>query len=183
MRRAHAERGSAYLLALLVLLILTIVGLAATLSTESEAQLGKDDERSTNTFYSTDTGIAIATAKALVVPDLSAARIELVVPTADADLHVRNRLDISALVPIEEAPCDLCQVNQDAPFSQIHHALTVTSTRIAWTGDPERPPELPTPHGRESVSTMVTFQPWRLDTLAAVRALTADREQAAGEGL
>lgn len=168
----RSESGSVYLLALLVLLILTILGLALTLATEGEMQLGRNEELSKRNFYSADTGVAIATAKALVVPDLRSANIELVEPSDTPGLNLRNRIEISALAPVQSGPCNLCQINPDSPFLGIQHTLSVTSTRIGWTGEPDRPPVDPVPLAQERMSVLVSFQPWRIETSAAVGALT-----------
>lgn len=181
--RLGAERGSVYLLAILVLLILTILGLALTLATQSEMQLGRNEELSKLSFYSAETGVAIATAKALIVPDLRSAKIDLVEPTDTPDLNVRNRLEISPFTPVQSGPCDLCQVNEDALFSRIQHIVAVKSTRIAWEGDGEDPPAQPVQLAHESLGVMVTFHPWRVDSLTAIEALTDERRGALREGL
>lgn len=178
----RTERGSVYLLAMLVLLILTILGLAVTLATQSEMQFGRSEELSKQSFYSADTGVAIAIAKGLAVPDLRSARIDLVEPTDTPDMNIRNRIEISPLTPVQDGPCNLCQVNHDAPFLTIQHAVAVTSTRIGWTGDPDDPPDRPVPLARERLSVMVTYQPWRMESLTAIEALTDDSHASSREG-
>ena len=173
-RPIHTEDGSVYLLSILVLLILTIVGLALAITTQSEMQIGANEEMARRTFYSANGGVSIATAKALVVPDLRSMQIDLVVPSGDPDLQLRNRLQMSPFTPVQDGPCNLCQVNQDSPFFKINHAVAVSSTRIGWTGDPANPPLQPVPLAQERISVMVAFQPWRMETLTAVNALTDD---------
>jgi len=175
-RQIRSEDGSVYLLAILVLLVLTIVGLALAITTQSEMQIGANEESSRRTFYSANAGISISTAKALVVPDLRSMEIDLVVPAGDEipDLQIRNRLQMSPFTPIQDGPCNLCQVNQDSPFFKINHAVAATSTRIGWQGDPDDPPDQPVPLAQERLSVMVAFQPWRMETLTAVNALTDD---------
>jgi len=171
-RQLRSEDGSVYLLAILVLLVLTIVGLALALTTQSEMQIGANEETSRRTFYSANAGISISTAKALVVPDLRSMELDLVVPSNDPDLQLRNRLEMSPFTPIQDGPCNLCQVNQDSPFFKINHAVAASSTRIGWQGDPDNPPDQPVPLAQERLSVMVAFQPWRMETLTAVNALT-----------
>ncbi len=171
-RELRSESGSVYLLAILVLLILTIVGLAATLSTQTEAQIGENDRVLRRSFYSANAGIAISTAKALVVPDLRSMRLDLTEESEDPALHIRNRLEMTPFTPVQDGPCNLCQVNQDSPFFKINHAVAATSTRIGWIGDPDDPPDQPIPLAQERLSVMVAFQPWRMETLTAVDALT-----------
>jgi len=173
-RDTRNESGSVYLLAILVILILTIVGLAVALTTQTEAQIGENELLSRRTFYSANAGVSISTAKALVVPDLRSMELDLAVPTTTPNLNIRNRLQMSAFTPVQDGPCNLCQVNQDSPFFKINHAVGATSTRIAWQGDPDNPPDQPVPLAQEQLSVMVSFQPWRMETLTAVNALTDD---------
>jgi hypothetical protein len=171
-RELRNERGSVYLLAILVMLMLTIVGLAMTLTTQSEEQIGENERTLRRSFYSANAGIAISTAKALVVPDLRSIQLDLAEETDTPNLNIRNRVQMSPFTPVQDGPCNLCQINQDSPFFKINHAVSATSTRIGWTGDPDDPPDQPVPLAQKRLSVMVAFQPWRMETLTAVDALT-----------
>jgi hypothetical protein len=167
------ERGSVYILALLVLLILTIVGLALSLVTQSEMQIGVNERLGHQAFHTATGGIDIAMAKALVMPDLRSFQLDLVEPgTEVANLNIRHRLEVSPFLPILSAPCHLCQINEDAEFMKINHAVASTATRIAWMGDPGTPPDVPTPLAQERLSVLVSFQPWQMDIVTAVDAAT-----------
>ena len=61
-----AERGSAYLVALLVLVLLTIIGLSLSLITQTEMQIGANERLIERSFYVADSGISLATARTLV---------------------------------------------------------------------------------------------------------------------
>ncbi len=170
LRAGQRQRGSVYVLSLLVLLILTIVGLALSLVTQSEMQIGVNERLTQQAFYSAASGIDIATAKALVMPDLRSFELDLVEPSNLPNLNIRHRLEVSPFVPILNAPCNLCQINADAPFSKINHAVASTGTRIAWMGLPGNPPDEPTPLAQQRLSLMVSFQPWRMDITTGVDA-------------
>ena len=64
-RTLRRQQGSVYILALLVLLILTIVGLALSLVTQSEMQIGVNERLGHQAFHAATSGIDIAMAKAL----------------------------------------------------------------------------------------------------------------------
>jgi len=176
MRRANRpiqrQQGSVYILALLVLLILTIVGLALSLVTQSEMQIGVNERLSHQAFQSAAAGIGIGTAKALVMPDLRSFEIDLVEPSNLANLNIRHRLEVTPFLPILSAPCNLCQINEGAEFMKINHAVATLATRIAWMGDPANPPPVPSPLAQERLSVLVSFQPWRMDITTAVDAAT-----------
>lgn len=165
----RTEEGSVYILSLLVLLILTVVGLTLSLVTQSEMQIGVNERLSQAAFYNANSGIDLATAKALVVPDLRSFELDLVEPADLANLNVRNRLEVSPFQPILDAPCNLCQINADSTYFKINHAVASRSTRIAWMGA-TTPPADPTPLAQKRVSAMISFQPWRTDITTAVDA-------------
>jgi len=177
-RTVQRQQGSVYILALLVLLILTIVGLSLSLVTQSEMQIGVNERLSHQAFHTAAAGVDIGTAKALVMPDLRSFELDLVEPTdppgtgVPANLNIRHRLEVSPFLPILSAPCNLCQINEGADFMKINHAVSSSATRIAWMGNPATPPDVPTPLAQERVSLLVSFQPWRMDITTGVDAAT-----------
>jgi len=172
-RTLRHQQGSVYIMALLALLILTIVGLAVSLVTQSEMQIGVNERLGHQAFHSAISGIDIGTAKALVMPDLRSFELDLVEPaTVVANLNIRHRLEVTPFLPILSAPCNLCQINEGAEFMKINHAVASTATRIAWMGNPATPPAIPTPLAQEQLSVLVSFQPWRMDITTAVDAAT-----------
>ncbi|MBV8202862.1 MAG: hypothetical protein JOZ15_19775, partial [Acidobacteria bacterium] len=58
----RGERGSAFIVALLVLVVLTIAGLALTLMTQTEMRIGANEREANRTFYASDSGIQVSTA-------------------------------------------------------------------------------------------------------------------------
>ena len=164
------QEGSVFIISLLVLLILTVVGLTLSLVTQSEMQIGVNERLTQSAFYNANSGIDIATAKALVLPDLRSFQIDLVEPSNLGNLNIRTRLEVSPFQPILDAPCNLCQINADASYFKINHAVASRATRIAWMGAPATPPANPTPLAQKRLSVMVSFQPWRMDITTAVDA-------------
>jgi Tfp pilus assembly protein PilX len=59
----RGERGSAFAVALLVLLVLTVAGLALTLITQTEVRIGSNERTTTRTLYAADSGIEYSTAR------------------------------------------------------------------------------------------------------------------------
>ena len=112
-RTLRRETGSVYVLALLVLLILTIVGLALSLVTQTELQIGANERMTQAAFYATNSGIDLATAKALVLPDHRSFQIDVAEPDSRAGVHLGHRLEVSPFLPILDSPCNLCQINED----------------------------------------------------------------------
>jgi Tfp pilus assembly protein PilX len=60
-RPRRGEAGSAYLVAILALVVLTIAGLSLALITQTETQIGANEKMVERAFYAADSGIAIST--------------------------------------------------------------------------------------------------------------------------
>jgi hypothetical protein len=171
--RRRSETGSAYITVLLALFALTILALAVAFVTETEMQLGNNERTLERVLTAADTGIQVATAKALVVPDNRPMRLELADPGPRNDVSVQNEVDVTPLRPILVTPCNLCMINQGSEFFKIDHAVTARVTRVVWSGTGPRP-ATPTPVARETVSVMIDFQPWQQTAQTFAQAIDAD---------
>ena len=63
----RSEAGSAYVITLLALVVLTILALSLALVTQTEVQVGSNERTVSRTFYSADSGLGVAVAEALLV--------------------------------------------------------------------------------------------------------------------
>ena len=154
--RRRAQRGSAFVVALLALFALTMLGLAAALVTQSELQAGANERLVNRVFYAADSGIGTATARALVEGRHTAHRFALrdqpgVVP-------LENQVRVSVFLPILATPCNLCEINNagtygERAYSKVTHAVASTAVRAG----------LDSAHvvARKAVSAMVEVQPWK----------------------
>jgi Tfp pilus assembly protein PilX len=159
-RDRHGEAGSAYILTLMALVILTVLGLALALMTQTEVQLGANEKTIHRTFYAADSGLGIAAAQALASGRYSPTTV-ILNRTRVGDANVADRVRISTLAPILTVRCDWCPANDDGvpKFWKVHHAATATAERIAWTGS-GAPPDDAALLGTKTLSVMFEFQPW-----------------------
>ena len=156
-RSRNRERGSAYLVALLAMVVLTIVGLSLALITQTENQLGSNERTLNRVFYAADSGISFSTARALVNRDTT----PQVYPLNEAGnasrlLQVTESVDTSAFYPILDSPCNLCEINDAGSYSQhayrkTTYAVTATATRQTSSGN--------TLMAQKTLSSMVDVQP------------------------
>lgn len=154
------EAGSAYIMTLLALVVLTILGLALALITQTEVAVGANEKTVNRTFYAADSGLGIAAAEALASGRYQASTVLLNKNTVGG-ANVADRVRISPLAPILTVRCDWCPANDDGvpKFWKVHHAVTATADRIAWTGT-GAPPADATLLGQKTLSVMFEFQPW-----------------------
>jgi len=152
------ERGSAYVVTLLALVVLTILALSLTLVTQSEMQIGTNERIIQRVFYAADAGIALSTARALVSNDFSERTFRLKEPDSNPLISFESRVNVSALVPILDSPCNLCEINNAGTYSEnayrkIGHALSVFATRVGGPDDTQTAAKL--------ISAMIDVQPWK----------------------
>jgi hypothetical protein len=170
----RSEAGSAYVITLLALVVLTILALSLALVTQTEVQVGSNERTVSRMFYSADSGLGVAVAEALLVnnnpdnPTLPGSRTVLlnkvsVGAGSSLSTNVADRVTISAFVPIQFVRCDLCQSEEGKQkFWRVNHAVSATAERIAWTGSGD-PPNDATLLGQKTLSGMFQFEPWPLD--------------------
>jgi len=170
--RRSSEAGSAYLAALIVLVLLTIIGLSLSLITQTEMQIGSNERLIERAFYAADSGISLATAETLVTRRPAWSQIHTLPDLKNTLLQ--HKLDVSPFYPIGSAPCNLCDVNNAGQYGEtnyyrVNHAVTSTAMREV-TGTTVSLAE-------KSITAMVEFQPWELPP-EAVLAIQDDAQLA-----
>ncbi len=153
------ESGSAYLAALLVLVLLTIIGLSLSLVTQTEMQIGANEKIITRVFYASDSGIGLSTAATLVARRPAWSQV-YTISDPDAERNqLEHRISVSPFYPIASSPCNLCDINNAGQygsrnFQRVNHAVTATAIR--------RFPDSDIPLGEKTITAMVEFQPWEV---------------------
>jgi Tfp pilus assembly protein PilX len=159
-RVPRRESGSAYVITLLALVVLTILALALAFVSQTEFQVGANERTVNRTFYSADSGVSVAAAQALASGKYTPITF-VMNQTTVANTNVADRVEVAPLVPILKVRCDWCPANEDGvpKFWKVHHAATATAERIAWNGAGP-PPSSATLLGQKTLSAMFEFQPW-----------------------
>lgn len=155
-----AEGGSAYIIALMVLVVLTVLGLGLALITQTEMQIGANERTLQRVFYSAESGLDTSTARALVDRNLSTITYTFRDPDAAAIFNIRHEVLLSPFYPIMTAPCNLCEINnageyQGGGMQKVNFALTARADRLLGTN--------PDPQSRKMLSTLIEVQPYDLN--------------------
>jgi hypothetical protein len=183
-RLARRQAGSAYVIALLVLIVLTFMGMTLALTTQTEVQIGANERLANRAFYTAESGTAVALAHALVTADYDGRSFRMADSAADeptgspTGFVVGTEITVSPFLPILAAPCNLCQINQGSQYYRINHAVTSIAVRrgaVASGTDPIEGPPLGTPDpnperttARSTVSLQVTIQPMERQAVALI---------------
>jgi Tfp pilus assembly protein PilX len=174
-RQSAAQEGSAYIVVLMVLAVLTVLGLSLALITETEMQIGGNERVATRALYAADAGIGIAAARVLVNNDHTATTVVLPDEVTAGALNSGHRVELSPFHPILDAPCNLCAINQGQDFLEVNHAVAVTASRVFWSGS-GGPDESSPQQSSRTLGVMIEFQPWQM-TSESVESLDLDADE------
>ncbi len=154
--RADTERGSAYLLVLLVLVVLSIVGLSLVLVTQVESEIGTTERTIHRTFYSADSGIAVAVARKM---SGGSGPFQFQMNTLGVGTWRRgDEVRVDNFFPVRPGYCNLCTANSGSEYFRIDYLAVSESTRYG-TGDSKGGNRHPL--ARQAVRSEVSIQPER----------------------
>lgn len=160
----RGEAGTAYLIAISALAVLSLIGLMLIAVTQTEVEIGASERNANRVFYAADSGFAVATARALVNGAYGSVTFTVPDSVTGSPVAATNQVAVSPFYPINDQPCNLCEINDAGEYSdhgyrKINHAVTVTATRML------------TPLGilgatavttaQKKLTSMVEIQPWK----------------------
>lgn len=163
--RPSREQGSAYLIALMALFLLTILGISVSLVTQTEILSSSQERIIERTFYAAESGLEASVAHALGEGDFGP--IEQVARRSELEqgalMNVQERVQSSPFFCMGDTPCNLCSINQGSQYVRRNHMVAVNATRAGVMGDGT---EIPV--GRKSLSAQVNVEPMQtvVDCLA-----------------
>ncbi len=175
----RGERGSAYLVTLMALVVLTILGLSLVLVTQTEVQVGANERTTNRTFYAADSGFHLITAEALANNTYVAPPFTMnEVATGSLGGLTADLIKVSPFAPmsansLDSHVCPYCPANE---ASQKYYAkayqLTSVAGRVAWTGaSPTDPTNLPAGDvdlGQKTLSMSIIVSPAKDPPLNAI---------------
>jgi len=147
MKRTKLRRGSAFLMAMIALAVLTVVGLSLSMVTETESALGDTEKVINEQFYAAESGSTTQIATLLATNGLEG--INLVVPSRlqaransgsiqrrGGNSPIQTGYDVvtSGLAPVDTDEMAYTKVNEgrgDKLFAYYYHMKTL-ARRTAW---------------------------------------------------
>jgi len=164
--RRRRERGSAFIVALLVLVVMTIAGLALTLMTQTEVRIGANEREANRTFYASDSGINVSSARTLyggkytqtLTILLNATQQDTGASTAPP-LTFADQITVTPLYAMYSGSADKTSKNQNqqTPYSAVTHIVNVTTVRVGQlTGSHPYTQNM----AQRIVVSMIELQPW-----------------------
>lgn len=163
--RSGRGDGSAYLIVLLVLFVLTTLGLTVTLVTQVEILSAGQERTMEKVFFAAESGFQLSVANAISRGDHDRSEhVRRPLETASSALvQVEEQVEGSPFVCVADVPCDLCSINQGRRYSRRNHLVAVNARRVGVAPDGEE-----VVLARKSISSMVDVEPFTasLDCLA-----------------
>lgn len=159
-RARRSASGSAFVIVLFALVLLTIFALALVSVTQSEVQIGANERQIGRMFYAADAGSSIAHARRMVTKLIDPKTF--VMPDTNRALgagSIRDQVELSMLLPLLNAPCNLCEVNNASPtydkkYERINAGQVITAERVGVDAGGKR-----VPVAQRRVSLMLDLQP------------------------
>ena len=157
--KRNREAGSAYIIALMTLVVLSILGLGLAFITQTEMQIGSGERTLQKAFYAADTGVQTAIARAIVEKKLEGFTM-ILKDNEKAVLGFQHEVTTSPFFPLLNAPCNLCEINDPGEYgherySKVNFGETPTAVRknAFKTSDAL---------ASKTLSTLVEIQPYQL---------------------
>lgn len=151
--RPGAENGSAYLFALLVLLVLTVIGLSLAIITQSEVQIGAAERTGVRVFYDSDAAIRVQVSSAFTSAG-EPREFQLHPATSVGSAAIASKIHASALLPLDSGNCSLCNITTGTrKFWTIDHIVTGRTERTSTVGGDE------TLYAEKTITSMFAISP------------------------
>ncbi|NJL26419.1 MAG: hypothetical protein HC897_00400 [Thermoanaerobaculia bacterium] len=105
--------GSAFVIALMVMVVLTFIGLSLAMVTETEMLLGSNERVINRTFYSADSGIAAAVSQLMVTNSFDKLAFGMLdQPDRPNQPQFIHRVETTSLYPVRFQPAPESTANQ-----------------------------------------------------------------------
>lgn len=152
-----SERGSAYIVALLLLLLLTVIGLSLSLVTQNELQIGANEKMINRVFYAADSAVMESTSRALILGEFQAGSSFTSDVGSPANLGIQ--VQRNSYTRLNSPYCSLCEINQqpgEEPYRAITYYVDVTASRIGTTSGGTTVPQ-----AEKRLNAMIDIQPYK----------------------
>ncbi|MBZ0111674.1 MAG: hypothetical protein K8J08_04365 [Thermoanaerobaculia bacterium] len=175
-QRNH-ERGSAFVITLLSMVVLGIILLSLSVITQTERQIAANELTANRVLYASDSGLNLGVAK-LLTSRRSTDTITPLTPTPvtyyleDATVAGTKRgqqITVSPFVPLRMFYCELCAADlKDSQYFTVNHAVSSTARRLFWTGATATPGATATAQASKQTYFQVGIEPWEQPPLDAI---------------
>jgi Tfp pilus assembly protein PilX len=156
----RSEAGSAYLMVLMLLVVLTIIGLSLSVITQTEVIIGGSEKQSTRQLYAAGSAVHLASAYELVSRDSTVHDMVLQQRKERMfgdDVTIGDRICTTPYLQVHTAVCNLCMLNQDNEYFAVQNAVTASALRHGGSNL----------GARHTIGALVAFEPYQRSPVSA----------------
>jgi Tfp pilus assembly protein PilX len=154
----RGEEGSAYLVVLMLLVVLTVIGLSLSVITQTEVIIGGSEKQATRQLFAAGSGVQLAAVYELVASDSAQHKMSLAERSENffgATTTIGDRICSTPFIQLAAGTCNLCMMNQDAGYSAVQYGVTATALRH---GDDKLA-------ARRTIGSVLALEPWEKSSL------------------
>lgn len=180
---ARPESGSAYVIALFVILLLTMLGLSLAFVTTTESQIGSNEEMIEQTFFAADAGIGIAAAQILVTKDYvdqcgDPMRDSSYVLDTEPSSLTQVESSVLQTLTLSAVPCNLCETGIENYGDNNYKRTSILIAAQGRRGSLRlRGDQTPTVISERTVSAIIDIQPFDVTQEAFIALERCDENQ------
>lgn len=155
-RAGRTEQGSAYLVTLLSLVVLTMLALALTFATQTEMLVGSNERTLQRVFYGAESTVHIAAAGILEHTKCIRGMSIQDVPAGKPGWLARSWLEYDPIFPVAAPWCNLCSINDvdeytTNAFYKVNHQIEARAVLLVGSEE----------GARKTITDMIDVQPWQ----------------------
>ena len=139
--RHRGREGSAFIIALMVLVILTVIGLSLAMVTETEMLLGGNERVTNRTFYSAETGIGSMVSQLMVTNSFSHMDFSVLdAPERPSQPQFGYQVESTSFYPVlwQTAPFSKANEGSDTVYSGFFFGQVRARRSLAGTTQAEK---------------------------------------------
>lgn len=121
------ESGSAYILTLMVLVVLSLLGIALALTTQSEVEIGANERTINRVFYSAEAGFGASVMDHYLNGRLGGNTYTLMDPGSSTQ---GTRVEVARWNQVSVGPGNYDDINQDADLKTLGYSVHSEATRF-----------------------------------------------------
>jgi hypothetical protein len=156
LRAGRKQLGSAYLVTLLALVVLTMLALALTFATQTEMLVGSNERTLQRVFYGAESTVHIAAAGILEHDKCIRGLNFQDVPAGKPGWLARSWLEYDPIYPVAAPWCNLCSINDvdeytTNAFYKVNHQIEARAVLLVGSEE----------GARKTITDMIDVQPWQ----------------------
>jgi Tfp pilus assembly protein PilX len=149
------EQGSAYIIALLILVVLSIVGIGLTLITQTEVQIGAAEANQNKSFYAADSWNAVV--DPYLYTNATTNTTFTMNNTTTGNATFMDSVTVTPFTTTNVQNCNICDISQNQSYKELTNNLNSTANH---NGVVTSPSTQEIPFSQKTIGVFIVLQPF-----------------------